>query len=242
MIELPSDNELINMSHFPFAEGPYVEFKQSFCNVSKLNRTICSFLNSKGGYLISGVEDETYKIIGVQSTLKELDNYILSIDNIFHQKIILTTEGYPINPECIKARYIKLNKDEERYLIIAHIIPTEGHKYKMKDGTVFYRINASNLKISSERMFCLSEINYLLNKTKNKMASDYNGMFNYIKKDNEKTKKELNILKRQIKETNELLCLKILSEKKLKEKEIKLEKELEKNNMIFNLCNCFVMF
>ncbi len=240
MIELPTDNELINMSNFPCTEGPHIEFKQSFCNVNKLNKTICSFLNSNGGYLISGVEDETCRIIGVQATIKDIDNYILSVDNIFHQKIILTSEGYTIHPSCIKVKCLKLKDKEDIYIIIVKIIPTEGKKYKLKDGSIFYRVNASNFKVSSEKMFCLSEMNCVINKTKNKITSEYSSMFNYIKKEHEKTKKELNNFKKQIKETNDILCIKILSEKKIKEREIKVGKN--NNIFLYNLCNCFVMF
>ena len=264
MFELPSDYELVNMSHFPYPEGTHIEFKQSFCNLNKLNKTICSFLNSNGGYLISGVEDETCRIVGVRASIKDIDNYILSVDNIFHQKIILTNDGYTIDPGCIKVKHLKLennidnidnidNKELQdgynRYIIIVKIIPTEGKKYKLKDGSIFYRVNASNFKVSSEKMFCLSELNYMINKTKNKMTTEYNTMFNYIKKDNEKTNKELNKLKKQIKETNDILCSKILSEKKLKERELELEKELGNRKDVgigsvffYNICSCFVIF
>lgn len=225
MPELPVDEELMKMSHFPYPEGNYFEFKKNFCHINKLNLTICAFLNSKGGYLISGIEDTTLKIKGVNATVKDIDNYILSIDNIFHQKFIVKTSGEPIVPENIKTRYIKIT--EGIYIIIVRITPEKDEKYKLKNGSIFYRVNASNFHISSEKMFCQSEINFLISKMKTKIIKEYDLMIDYMKQD-------INKLEKKLKETEMCLNKKILDEKEEREKKI-----INQQPFYYNICSIF---
>lgn len=48
-------------------ETQNIEFKASWRNVDAMGKTICSFLNTSGGYLIIGIEDNG-TILGIENT------------------------------------------------------------------------------------------------------------------------------------------------------------------------------
>ena len=142
MIEFP---KVDNCTTFPLPEGTNLEFKIGFNSsmAEKIIATICGILNSGGGYLVIGVEDETRRIVGIK-TDKSMDNFLLMLDSIYHHNHIKKSDGTPVPLGTIKSGTVQAAKGKE--LLVVTITAEEGEKYILKDGTVWYRLAASNYK------------------------------------------------------------------------------------------------
>ena len=53
-------------------EGPQVEFKRRFSTPEKIAREMIAFANTRGGYIIFGVDDDK-EIVGVESEKSEAE-------------------------------------------------------------------------------------------------------------------------------------------------------------------------
>lgn len=112
-LELEKENSIEEI--ILLGEGKNVEFKSSIrydIRLSKINKdrerdilkTIVGFLNSEGGLLIIGVEDDG-NILGIKNDgFKNNDKALLHIDNLVHDKI------KPINSHNYISRVQSINK------------------------------------------------------------------------------------------------------------------------------------
>jgi len=130
---------------FPIPEGTNLEFKIGFTSsmADKITATICGILNSGGGYLVIGVEDETRRIVGIK-TDKHFDNFLLMIDSIYHHSHIKYINGTTIPVGTITSGVV--NAANSKQLLVITMNPSPGEKYCIKDGTIWYRLSASNYK------------------------------------------------------------------------------------------------
>jgi hypothetical protein len=144
MFEFP---KLDNCATFPIPEGTNLEFKVGFnsCSSDKIIATICGILNIGGGYLVIGVEDVFRKIVGIK-TDKSMDNFLLMIDSIYHLNLIKKSDGTSVPLGTVKTGIVKAINNKE--LLVVTIAAKEGEKYTLKDGTVWYRLAASNYRQS----------------------------------------------------------------------------------------------
>ena len=142
MLEFP---KLDNCTHFPLPEGTNLEFKIGFNSsmAEKIYATLCGILNSGGGYLVIGVEDETRRIVGIK-TDKSMDYFLLSLDNIYHHGNIKLQDGSPLPIGTIRSGTVTAANDKE--VLVVTCTPREGDKYTIKDGSIYYRLAASNFK------------------------------------------------------------------------------------------------
>ncbi len=140
--KLPVD--IVNMHTFPHPEGTHFEYKAGIrsCSIEKVYETICGFLNVGGGYMIFGIDDDTLSINGVDNTKKEIDIFILRIDNIIHHGIIINHDGLKLDRSNLIVDSLELHNG--KYLIIITVKSTPFTSYRLRDGTQIYRINASN--------------------------------------------------------------------------------------------------
>ena len=134
-----------NCTTFPLPEGTNLEFKIGFNSSmsGKIIATICGILNSGGGYLVIGVEDETRRIVGIKND-KSMDYFLLMLDSIYHHHHIKKMDGTPVPLGTIKSGTVQAAQDKE--LLVVTITAERGEKYSVKDGTVWYRLAASNYK------------------------------------------------------------------------------------------------
>jgi predicted HTH transcriptional regulator len=134
-----------NCTTFPLPEGTNLEFKIGFNSSmsGKIIATICGILNSGGGYLVIGIEDETRRIVGIKND-KSMDYFLLMLDSIYHHHHIKKLDGTPVPLGTIKSGTVQAAQDKE--LLVVTIVAEEGEKYCVKDGTVWYRLAASNYK------------------------------------------------------------------------------------------------
>lgn len=137
--------KLDNCNVFPLPEGTNLEFKIGFNSsmAEKIIATLCGLLNSGGGYLVIGVEDETRKIVGIKSN-KNMDNFLLMLDSIYHHNHIKKIDGSTIPLDTIKSGIVQAAGGKE--LLVVTITAESGEKYTVKDGTIWYRLAASNYK------------------------------------------------------------------------------------------------
>lgn len=142
MLEFP---KLDNCTHFPLPEGTNLEFKIGFNSsmAEKIYATICGILNSGGGYLVIGVEDETRRIVGIK-TDKSMDYFLLSLDNIYHHGNIRLQDGNPLPVGTIRSGTVAAADGKE--VLVVTCTPRDGDKYTIRDGSVYYRLAASNFK------------------------------------------------------------------------------------------------
>ena len=152
MIPFPS---LEGLTTFPYPEGMQFEFKKTFTSVNrsiktkdKLYQTICAFLNTQGGYLIYGIDDETREIHGVPTT-KELDAFLLKVDNIYHSNILMQEDGSPLVPGTIVATVVPV-ASQTANLCVVKVIPTKGLSCIFHSGEKYVRLSASNYHVNAK--------------------------------------------------------------------------------------------
>jgi len=124
-------------------ESARVEFKQRFSDYEKIAKEIIAFANSKGGFIIVGVEDNG-KIRGVLSEKGEAN------------LLIETAENYCLPPIDYKIHYIEINKYEVVVLEIKesnskpHRIQDYKEKFDINTAQVFIRVNDKSVPASKE--------------------------------------------------------------------------------------------
>ncbi len=130
---------------FPLPESNWMEYKRSLGSVPtmKIVETLCAMLNAGGGYMVFGVHDETRTILGINMD-KDYDDFLLRVDNIYHSGQIRTENGQTIAYGTVKICAITAQKGHTLCVITA--VPEPSRTYHLKDGTIVYRLGASNYR------------------------------------------------------------------------------------------------
>jgi predicted HTH transcriptional regulator len=124
-------------------EGFRVEFKQRFSDYEKISKELIAFANSKGGYLIIGVDDDK-SIKGVESEKSEA------------AFIIECAEKYCEPPIKYKLNYIEIKHKE---LVVVEVFESEIKPHRIQDykkeidittAKVFVRVNDKSIPASKE--------------------------------------------------------------------------------------------
>jgi predicted HTH transcriptional regulator len=183
--------DLTGLTAYPEWEGQTLEFKASLdkgCK-DKLYPTICAFLNTKGGRIIFGIEDAQRLIVGIDADSKKFDGMFLSIDNIYHTKIIVDEENKPPAIGQITTNVIDLANG--RKLFVVDVLPQEK-LYKTADGTTWFRLSASNYRMTSEssnaRVEALARENVDLSMRLEKARAELSSMNRSLADTNQKLK------------------------------------------------------
>ncbi len=222
----PSDEELKTMTHFPYPEGKQYEFKQAFneyrhninrSTSERIEQTICAFLNSEGGYIVCGIRDEDRALIWMDLTPYQLDEILLKIDNIYHGKMIYTTDLEDIKIHNIQT---KILEKDGKYLIIIKVEPDAGKEYRTYEYK-WYRLNASNYAEKKEKFFRAKDISSLLHIEAHKVRIRYTENIERLEQKIAKLKSELNL---EREETEHMLTRTILADKRAAEKKLQQEK------------------
>lgn len=133
---------------FPLPEGQQIEFKEN--NTIKMEATLCGFLNTAGGYFITGVSNDGI-IRGISR--QAVDSVLLKVDNILrNNKILNTKTGNAVGVQEITTTVVRLDgcTDKELFLVIIRVESVdESHVFQTESG-VWYRLNASNTRCRSE--------------------------------------------------------------------------------------------
>jgi hypothetical protein len=202
----------------PFQESNLVEFKEVtvfaglFKNKSlgssglpKYRETIIGFLNGGQGYLIMGIKNDG-TISGVDNIADEvMDKFMLWIDGSFNN--LVYKNGKPIDPSkiTIKVRVFPVEGRDASVIVIE--VENRGKQMDImtRSGTIIYRLNASNFKVSSEPIYRKRDVKGMIHSIQNQMQIVIDEKRKIIEKLQEKHKDEINdILKSQAKEIREI--------------------------------------
>jgi hypothetical protein len=125
-------------------ETSSVEFKENFSwgNKDKYMKTMVSFANHKGGYLIFGVADEPRKLVGLTSAHFETQDeakITSSLNGTFSPEVNYEKFTFSINSKNVGVIYT--HKSQEGPVVA---IKNDG---EIKESEIYYRYNARNDKI-----------------------------------------------------------------------------------------------
>lgn len=199
----------------PFQESNLVEFKEVtvfaglFKNKSlgssglpKYRETIIGFLNGGQGYLIMGIKNNG-TIMGVENIADDvMDKFMLWIDGSFNT--LVYKNGKPIDPSQITIK--------------VHIFPVEGrlssiivieveNRGKVMDimtrsGTIIYRLNASNFKVTSEPVYRKRDVKGMIQAVQGQLQMVIDEKRRTIERLQDKHQDEIReVLKSQVKES-----------------------------------------
>ncbi len=169
--EFPAD--IADLEYFPYEENNFFEYKSGIrLPIQKVYETLVGFLNQDGGYMIFGVLDRSRRIVGVNASYKEIDQFVLKIDAIFHQGIIRTHNGGKLVHDNLDVTVIRM-RTCRRPLVVIKVKPTPFTSYMLSRGTVVHRVNASNHCIlrsdSLTRTYTEEEHRELMNQQHNQL-------------------------------------------------------------------------
>ena len=222
---LPTDQELKVLKTFPYNEGRHLEFKSSIqCSKHKVLPTVCGFLNVGGGHMIFGVADDL-TVNGFSATAKDLDTFLLYIDNIVRNGHVMKEDGDAIKPSQITTRLIRL--DDARNILILTVVSEDGVRYQLKEGVIYYRMNASNYRVTNDRYYTDAQVAMMIRDKAHQIHKEYHGLLAGMEKELKRGFDEIaardkalheSLLsnaqaKTDLAEVNRILSIRILTEK-----------------------------
>jgi hypothetical protein len=198
----------------PFQESNLVEFKEVtvfaglFKNKSlgssglpKYRETIIGFLNGGQGYLIMGIKNDG-TIVGVENIADEImDKFMLWIDGSFNN--LVYKNGKPIDPSKITIKVHIFPVEGYRSSVIVIEVENRGQQMDImtRSGTIIYRLNASNFKVSSEPIYRRRDVKGMIHSIQTQMQTVIDEKRKIIERLQDKHQDEINdILKSQAKE------------------------------------------
>ena len=220
----PSDEEFLQLDHFPYPEGYQYEFKENLIGTEKLVSTICAFLNYSGGYIVIGVRDVDLAVIGLPKAAneKKVDGFLLICDNIFHQNIIIKEDGTPLDVDSFRIRRLTSNG---RRLVILEIDPKPNTKYQSNDGSRWIRVSASNYRVTTARLLRETDVARQLYSQQRKIQEEYKDLIEALGEEVKKGMGKMEHLEAELKCTQKILFEKILADKAAAEEAFTKEKE-----------------
>jgi predicted HTH transcriptional regulator len=220
---------------FPRMEGTTLEFKQSIADLhqKKIPETLCGFLNTQGGSMVFGIRDDGY-ITGLSCSRKVIDDFLLHIDRIFHEAVIRSTDRYErVHPSCVRTEVLTCHNGKP--VVVVTVTPSYDTQYQFRDGSIWYRLNASNYKITgSEQLYTEADIRGKILQTRKAMTKEFTHALQSLRQQIKMGEKNLQMqasANKQATEQMELLTS-LLHEKILQEKEVA-EKQLATRNQWF---------
>jgi len=199
----------------PFQESNVVEFKEItvfaglFKNKSlgtsglpKYRETIIGFLNGGQGYLIMGIRNDG-TIMGVENIADEImDKFMLWIDGSFNS--LVYKNGKPIDPSKITIKVHVFPVEGRPSSIIVIEVENRGKVMDImtRSGTIIYRLNASNFKVTSEPVYRKRDVKGMIHSIQTQMQLVIDEKRRTIERLQDKHQDEIkDILKSQVKES-----------------------------------------
>ena len=121
-----------------------LEFKEELpTNSEKYVKTIIAYANTQGGYLIIGVADETWEIVGVDDSVlfQTMDSIANAVSDSCEPQIVPEIEPYTIDGKTVIIVSVKPEPDRPYYL-----------KSKGREAGTYIRIGATTRRASSEKI------------------------------------------------------------------------------------------
>ncbi|MFH0734596.1 MAG: ATP-binding protein [bacterium] len=153
-------------------ENLTVEFKQRFSSYEKIAKEIIAFANTKGGYIIFGVDDDK-SIYGLESEKSETELITQTAKNYCEPPI--EPNFYYFNVENKEIVVAKISESKNK----PHRIQDYKNKIDLNDALVYIRVNDKSIPAGKEMIKLLqneaqnlSLINYSIG-TNEKIVFDY---------------------------------------------------------------------
>lgn len=160
------------------------EFKRKFSTTEKIAREMIAFANTKGGYLIIGIDDDK-EIIGVESEKTE------------SELILDAAANYCEPPLNIKIDYVEIKGKE---IVVVKIFESKNKPHRIQDylneldvnkSVVTIRVNDKSVQASKEMIRILKAQSSQLNLKKYSIGSNEKAVFEFIEKYERISVKEL---------------------------------------------------
>ncbi len=184
---------------FKFSESTMFEYKVSInqqTGFQKYLETICAFLNTKGGFLIFGINDNL-NLSGLSMANSDIDKFILKIDNILStNQIIGRTNNNTttrLTPRNLSVESI-VNSQKKKFLIIK-AVPNPDISYQLDNGKKYFRLGASNLFDKEERFYKQADLDNAIRTAEEKYKIENNNNIKMFQGNVEKYQEEIKNLK-----------------------------------------------
>lgn len=160
------------------------EFKRKFSTAEKIAREMIAFANTKGGYLIIGVDDDK-KIVGVESEKSE------------SELILDAAQNYCEPPLKVNIDYVELKGKE---LVVVEIFESDFKPHRLQDylneldvnnAVVTLRVNDRSIHASKEMIRIMKSQSTNLSLRKYAIGANEKAVFEYIEKNEKISVKEL---------------------------------------------------
>jgi predicted HTH transcriptional regulator len=192
---------------FKFSESTIFEYKVSINQQSgfqKYLETICAFLNTKGGYLIFGINDNL-NLSGLSIANGEIDKFILKIDNIISTNQIIgrTNKNTTVRLTTKNLTLETITNSQKKKFVIIKAVPSPDVSYQLDNGKKYFRLGASNLYDKEERFYKQADLETAIRNAEEKYKTENNNNIKMFQENVEKYQEEIKNLKEDNKYLND---------------------------------------
>jgi hypothetical protein len=134
-------------------------------------------------------------------------------------------DGDAIKPSQITTRLIRL--DDARNILILTVASEDGVRYQLKEGMIYYRMNASNYRVTNDRYYTDAQVAMMIRDKAHQIHKEYHGLLAGMEKELKRGFDEIaardkalheSLLsnaqaKTDLAEVNRILSIRILTEK-----------------------------
>jgi predicted HTH transcriptional regulator len=168
-------------------ENLQCEFKRKFSSPEKIAREMIAFANTKGGYILFGVDDDK-RIVGVESEKSETD------------LIIDTAKNYCEPALEFNIEYMDMNGKE---IVIVEVPESDNKPHRLQDylneldiskAIVLIRVNDKSIQASKEMVRIMRAQAEKLNLTKYSIGDSERKVFEFLESEEAITVKKLSKL------------------------------------------------
>ena len=166
--------DVSSATHFPLPESATLEFKEGLkcAGTEKFYPTICGILNAGGGYLVVGVHDGDREIVGIKTTGKDYDRFVLAIDDIYHTTRIKTTDA-PEDPLPLDSVTTSVVSAGDAQLLVVTIKPVVGKRYTT-GGAIWHRLGASTYRERSpHEVFTQADVDAAIGRARDAITQEF---------------------------------------------------------------------
>ncbi len=168
-------------------ENLQCEFKRKFSSPEKIAREMIAFANTKGGYILFGIDDDK-SIVGVESEKSEAE------------LIIDAAKNYCEPPLDFNINYIEMHGKE---IVIVEVPESDNKPHRLQDyekefdinkAAVIIRVNDKSIQASKEMVRIMRAQSGDMNLTKYSIGENEKSVFNYLEANENISVKDLSKL------------------------------------------------
>jgi predicted HTH transcriptional regulator len=165
-------------------ENGHCEFKRKFSSPEKIAREIMAFANTRGGYILFGIDDNR-QVVGVESEKSEAE-------------LISDAASNHIEPPVkINIQYININEKE---IVVVEVPESDKKPHRLQDyqenfditkAVVCIRVNDKSVQASKEMMRIMRAQSDNLELKKYVLGNDEKSVFSFLENNEKITVKDL---------------------------------------------------